>query len=137
MNTHGRRCFVGEAPDVKDLFKVVVEEIVNDATNENDEIIDYEDSPKGLIKRGVILPITVREWERANEYFRVNIHHNNEIKDVNKEINDMQNKIYDYFSETYGQVKDKDISEYENWTKNQLKNHLKLLNLKIQSQQKR
>ena len=38
----------------------------------------------------------------------------------------MQNKIYDYFSETYGQVKDKEINEYENWTKNQLKNHLKL-----------
>ena len=83
--------------------------------------------PKGLIKRGVILPNTVQEWERANEYFRVNIHHNNEIKDVIKEINDMQNKIYDYFSETSVQVQDKETNKYENWTKNQLKNHLKLL----------
>ena len=39
----------------------------------------------------------------------------------------MQNKIYQYFSETHGQVKDKDIYEYQNQTKNQLKNHLKLL----------
>ena len=39
----------------------------------------------------------------------------------------MQNKIYEYFSETHGQVKDKEINEYKNWTKNQLKSHLKLL----------
>ena len=38
----------------------------------------------------------------------------------------MQNKIYEYFSETHGHVEDKEINEYENWTKNQLKNHLKL-----------
>ena len=67
LNTHRRTCFVGESPDVKYLFKDAVEEIVNDAMNENDEIIDYEDLPKGLIKRGVILPNTVQEWERANE----------------------------------------------------------------------
>ena len=39
----------------------------------------------------------------------------------------MQNKIYEYFSETHGQVKDKEINEYENWTKIQLKKHPKLL----------
>ena len=86
-----------------------MEEIVNDSTNENDEIIDYEDLPKGLIKRGVILPNSLHEWERANEYFRDHLHHNNKVKDVNKEINDMQNKIYEYFSETHGQVKVKKL----------------------------
>ena len=110
LNTHRRTCFVGESPDVKNLFKDAVEEIVNDATNENDEIIDYEDLPKELIKRGVILLNTVQEWENANEYFRVKIHHNNEIGYVIKEINHMQNKIYDYFPEKYGQVKDKEIN---------------------------
>ena len=29
----------------------------------------------------------------------------------------MQNKIYEYFSQTHGQVKDKQINEYENQTK--------------------
>ena len=33
---------------------------------------------------------------------------------VTKEINNMQNKIYQYFSETHGQVKDKEINEIEN-----------------------
>ena len=70
MNTHRRACFVGESIAVKELFKDTVEEIVNDATYENDEIIDYEDLPKGLIKRGLILPNSAQEWERANEYFR-------------------------------------------------------------------
>ena len=80
-----------------------------------------------MIKRGVILPNSVQEWERANKYFRDHLHHNNKVKDVSKEINDMQNKICEYFSETHGQVKDKEINEYKNWTKNQLKSHLKLL----------
>ena len=104
-----------------------MEETVNDATYENDDLIDYEDLPKSLIKRGAILPNSVQEWECANKYFRDHLHHNNKVKDSNKEINDMQNKIYEYFSETYRQVKDKEINEYENWTKNQLKDHLKLL----------
>ena len=75
----------------------------------------------------MILPNSVQEWERANKYFRDHLHHNNKVKDVSKEINDMQNKICEYFSETHGQVKDKEINEYKNWTKNQLKSHLKLL----------
>ena len=127
MNTCSRTCFVGESIDVKELFKDAAEEIVNDATYENDEIIDYEDLPKWLIKRGVILPSSVQEWERANEYFRDHLYHSNKVKDVKKEIYDMQNKTYEYFSETYGQVKDQEINEYKNWTKNQLKKHLKIL----------
>ena len=34
------------------------------------------------------------------------------VKDANKGINNMQNKIYKYFSETHRQVKDKEITEY-------------------------
>ena len=67
LNTHRRKCFVGESIDVKELFKDDVEEIANDATYKNDEIIDCEDLPNGLIKREVILPNSVQEWERANE----------------------------------------------------------------------
>ena len=96
-------CFVGESVDVKELINDAVEQIANDATYENDEVIDYVDLPKGLIKRGVILPNNVQEWERTSEYFREHLHHNNKVKDVNKDI------IYEYFSETHGQVKDKKL----------------------------
>ena len=127
LNTHRRTCFVGESIDVKELFKDAVEEIVNPAIYKNDEITDYKDLPKGLKKRGVIVSNGGQEWERANKYFRDHLYHNNKVKNVNKKINDVKNKIYEYFSDTHGQVKDKEINEYENWTKNQLNIHLKLL----------
>ena len=57
-----------------------MEEIANGATYENDEINDYEDLPKRLIKKWVILPNRVQEWKRANKYFRDHRHRNNEVK---------------------------------------------------------
>ena len=57
-----------------------MEEIANGATYENDEINDYEDLPKRLIKKWVILRNRVQEWKRANKYFRDHQHHNNEVK---------------------------------------------------------
>ena len=102
------------------MFINAVEEITEVVINENEEIIDYEDLLERLMKSGVILSNSAQEWECANQYLRDHLHHNNEIKDVSKEINGMQNKIceYFYFSETYGQVKEKEINEYENWIKN-------------------
>ena len=50
LNTQRKMCFVGESINVKKLFKDVVE-IVNYAPYKNDAIIDYEDLPKGLIKK--------------------------------------------------------------------------------------
>ena len=47
-----------------------MEESANDATYKNDGIIVYEDLPEELTKRGVILPNSVQERERANDYFR-------------------------------------------------------------------
>ena len=47
-----------------------MEESANDATYENDGIIVYEDLTEELTKRGVILPNSVQERERANDYFR-------------------------------------------------------------------
>ena len=67
MNTHKRTCFVGESIDAKELFKYAVEEIANDATYWNNEIIDYKDLPKGLIKRRVILPNSV-QWCSGYHY---------------------------------------------------------------------
>ena len=60
LDTHRRTCFVGESIDVKELFKYDVEETVNDATYDNDEISDYEDL-KRLIKRRVIFPNSIQK----------------------------------------------------------------------------
>ena len=81
LNSHRRTYFAGESIDVKELFKDAVEETVKDAIYENDDIIDYEELPKNLIKRGVILSNSVQEWECANKYFRDHLHHNNKVTD--------------------------------------------------------
>ena len=46
FNIHRRTCFVAELIDTKELFKDAVEEIANDATHENEEIIVYKDLHK-------------------------------------------------------------------------------------------
>ena len=50
----------------------------------------------------MFLPNSVQDLESANEFFRTNIYHSANIEDVNSEIRDMQNTIYNYFAETHG-----------------------------------
>ena len=101
--------------------------------NENIELLnnDHNELPKGLIKKGVKLPKCKREWEQANEYFKTNIHHNNEINDINQEINILQDKLYNFFAEAYGECDETEKNPYETnynaYSKNKLKRSLKLL----------
>ena len=71
----------------------------------------------------------------ANEFFRTNIHHKANFEDVNSKIRDMQNTIYNYFSETHGSVKDGEKNlfdtDYRAMSKNELKRQLKTLNNQI------
>ena len=53
--------------------------------NENN-LIDLIDLHKGEIKKGVVLPNGVQDWKSANEFFRMNIHYNANIENVNSEI---------------------------------------------------
>ena len=39
----------------------------------------------------MFLPNSVQDWESANEFPRMNIHHNANIEDVNSEIRDTIN----------------------------------------------
>ena len=83
----------------------------------------------------MFLPNSVHDWESANEFFRIHIHHNANIEDVNSEIRDMQNTIYNYFSEIYGSVKDRERNpfdtNYKAMSKNKLKQELKTLKNQI------
>ena len=73
---------------------------------------------------------SVQDWESANELFRTNIHHNANIEEVNSEIRDIQNTIYNYFSETHGSVKDGEKNPfYANYGATS-KNYLKRRQLK-------
>ena len=74
---------------------------------------------------------SVQDWECANEFFRMNIHHNANMEDMNSEMRDIQNIIYNYFSETCGSVKDVKNNpfdtNYRTISKNELKRQIKTL----------
>ena len=74
---------------------------------------------------------SVQDWESAKEFFRMNIHHNANMEDMNSEMRDMQNIIYNYFSETRGSVKDVKNNpfdtNYRTISKNELKRQIKTL----------
>ena len=138
LNIHRRSCFVGKTPSIAELFKDTAKEIdvwQTDVDDDENNIIDLIDLPKGQIKKGVFLPNSVHDWESANEFFRINIHHNANIEDVNSEFRDMQNTIYNYFSEIYGSVKDRERNpfdtNYKAMSKNKLKQELKTLKNQI------
>ena len=86
--------------------------------------------PKGEIKRRVLLPNSVQDWESARKFFRMNMHHNANIEEQwNKR--GMQSKTYNYFLETHGSAKDskKNLldTNYRSMFKNELKKQLKTL----------
>ena len=132
MNTYKRSYFVGKIPSIAEHFENAVDEINDIPTDDNkNNLTGLTDLPKGEIKKGVFLANSVQDWESANEFLRKNIHHNANIEDVNSEIRDMQNTIYDYFSETHGSVKDGEKNpfdtNYREILKNECKRQLKTL----------
>ena len=105
LNTHRRSYFLGKTPSIAELFEDedAVGEINDIPTNDNENnLTGLIDLPKGEIKNRVFLPNSVQDLESANEFFRTNIYHSANIEDVNSEIRDIQNTIYNYFSETHG-----------------------------------
>ena len=75
------------------------------------------------------MPKTKSDWKRANEYFRVMFDHTKEIIDINEEITNLQNTIYNYFRTKFGTVVEKVSNSeyketYEKLSKRQLKKAL-------------
>ena len=82
-----------------------------------------------LPKTGIKLPKTKSDWKQANEYFRVMLNHTKEIVDINEEITNLQNTIYNYFQTQCGtvvkEVPNPEYKEtYEKLSKRQLKKAL-------------
>ena len=55
----------------------------------------------------------------------MNIHYNVNIEDMNSEIRDMQNTIYDYFSKTHGSAEDGEENPFDTNCRTKSKNELK------------
>ena len=76
-----------------------------------------------------------RKMETTNEFFRSNLHHNNEILAIDSEINVMQSTIYNYFSDHQGVINDENRNnfktDYNVISKNELQRKLKVLKSRI------
>jgi hypothetical protein len=89
---------------------------------------NYTDLP--ILKMGINLPILDWQWSTANEYFKLALS-NEPIKphDLNSNIKNLNDVIYNYFTENFGQVeKNNDtnmINKYKDLTVKELKKSLK------------
>ena len=86
-------------PELRELFNNELVEIREDSIScdKNFEPNDQYIPQNKLPKTGIKLPKTKSDWKQANEYFRVTLDHTKEIVDINEEITNLQNTIYDYF----------------------------------------
>ena len=83
---------------------------------------------KYILKAGIKLPKSKRDWSIANEHFKSLL--NTDTSDIETGISLMQSTIYDYFALNYGKLETKSTAlkqKYKNCTKNQLKKALKQL----------
>ena len=128
LNVHKRSCDIFDVSEISNLLKETVEE----TGNESDVDIDTETLPKSLLKPGVKLPKSDKEWERANDFFRHNLIGDPENPDIHIDIANFQSLLYDFFSNSYGTVNDTNREfdqKYTNSTKSELKKTLKQLKL--------
>ncbi|CAB3998902.1 Hypothetical predicted protein [Paramuricea clavata] len=89
-------------------------------------------SQKPSLLVGVKLPRSKSEWDRANEYFRMQIDTSRKLGNLNMEIDHLNRTMWAYFSANYGQVKARnEFNHYNNMSKSKLKKCLR--NLKLQN----
>ena len=99
LRAHQRFCHVNDIPELRDLL---VQLIDNDTDNSDDEsIINHA---KIIPKKGIKLPKTTEEWNTANDYFKQHWNRCENANDVGVEIKNIQNAIYDYYTENNGTV---------------------------------
>ena len=99
LRSHQRFCKTNDMPELRELFNNELVEIREDSItyDKNFEPNDQYIPQNKLPKTGIKLPKTKSDWKQANEYFRVTLDHTKEIVDINEEITNLQNTIYDYF----------------------------------------
>jgi hypothetical protein len=96
------------------------------------------DMPQKIdVKAGIKLPKTIEEWNAANEYFKATINLSAEIIDLNREVDLLQESIYNYFrdvadrsdvSNTNAETLSLFQMKYNHLSRRQLKYHLNLIN---------
>ena len=108
LNTHRRCCYVENIIDIKDIFIDNEEEQLDDVY----EVDDVDKITKKVIKKGVLLPKNSTQWKQANDFFKENLQPDKEIQDIDSEILNLQKMIYNFFLNSYGNVKNYESNIY-------------------------
>ena len=99
LNVHRRSCFITDQTSLKDLFTpsdFIPSVIPYDIPN------DFEHLLKVNLLPGVKLPYTENDWNIANDYFKLHLHHNFEITDINLTMRTFNQTVFNYFHNCCG-----------------------------------
>ena len=126
LQAHKRSCKVIDIPDIKALLTDPVDcDLDNEDLSSNESVLDDYCYDKMCLQPGIKLPRNEQEWSNANDYFKNNMRHIIDHRDVNNCIIDLQNSIYDYFRNNYGiydkNINDKLYEKYSNHSNRKLK----------------
>ena len=87
---------------MKDLLVINDPQECSENTNDLEhELIDM--LPKRALKNGLRLPKSKREWETANNYFNIHIDYLTPINNVENDINNLNELVYNYFCDNHGE----------------------------------
>ena len=126
LNTHKRSCNILDIPNIKEILTTPIN--FNENFIESVPKITTDDLPKNILKAGIKLPKSKRNWDIANEDFKSLL--NTDTSDLETGISLMQSTIYNYFAQNYRKLEAKNTAleqKYKNCTKDQLKKGLKQL----------
>ena len=115
LQAHKRACKIIDIPDIRALLEKPLQ---NNAIPSDDiEDIETDITVTDKLNRlnGVNLPTNDEDWKLANAYFAAYLPYNDPITDIDSSVKQLQDSIYTYFSENYGTVKNKNVSEFDHY----------------------
>jgi len=133
---HQRNCRI-----VNDLNEELIADLQDQFIDDSSDTIlnDFENSTTPSVeafptlKKGINLPKHDSEWSTANDYFKIALQSFTPItsQNINTNIRQLNETIYNYFSDTYGYTKsalnNHFTEKYKEKTAKELKKSLKML----------
>ena len=103
LNLHRHSCFIQNNNELADLFAMGASQErgdvgtgVNKAVNQG---LEQEKYP--LLISGLKLPRSESDWNRANDYFRIQIDTSRDLSDLNAEISYTNEEVWSYFKDAH------------------------------------
>ena len=129
LNLHRRSCFIQNNNELAVLFAMGDSHERGDVgTGVGEAVSQGLQQEKYPLLSGVKLPRSESDWNRANDYFRIQIDTSRDLGDLNAEISYMNKVVWSYFKDTCGLVKAvSKFNHYNSMSKSKLKKCLREL----------